>query len=592
MPLIDSVSILLNGAAIPKAKMDFIRRVEVELTTDMPAVCTVTMYAGKDDTTFVPYALGAAVTVQMQSRGGTLTDVFKGELVGYEHVFNPDMTIDIVMIAHDKLHRLNRGRIQQSFLNVTDSDVISQIVQTAGLAATVTATSTVHPSIVANNVTPLEFIQFLAARNGYTVRWDVTADQLKVEIPSQAAVSLDYGTTLEEFRPRFTAARGVGTVKAFGWDPAAKAVFTGTQKTAKTAGDLPTAAVMDKINTAISGFGTSVEQVTVLGAPALAVVSKAAEARFDDLRRRAFEAEGLCRGDPAILPGKKLTLSNLKEYDGDYYPTVVRHIFFEGIYDTRFYIEGRTPNAITRLMQADTHSDRLWYGVYPAVVTNINDASAGNKSAANLGRVKVKLPWFSDSIETDWARIVMAGATTSGGLMYNPQVNDEVLVAFEDGQFDRPFVLGGLWNTTNTPPVAAATDLVMDGKTRLRGFYMPDGAKIEFVQADKGAVKKGYYLKDSANNVINVNTTDKFIEVKTDGGFFLKMDEQNKITELKTGGGLSVKMEDNTKKVTLTASSATVIMDGNGNKISLSAANIEISGSASVKITGGSVKIN
>lgn len=51
-------------------------------------------------------------------------------------------------------------------------------------------------------------------------------------------------------------------------------------------------------------------------------------------------------------------------------------------------------------------------------------------------------------------------------------------------------------------------------------------------------------------------------------------------------------MEDNTKKVTLTASSATVIMDGTGNKISLSAANIEISGSASVKITGGSVKIN
>ncbi|MBK9121811.1 MAG: hypothetical protein IPM16_01630 [Chloroflexi bacterium] len=586
MVLIDSFNILIGGTAMPEAKMDFVRRVEVELTTDMPAACTITMYAGKEDTTFVPYALGDALTVQMGPRDGQLTDVFKGEIVGYEHVFNPDMTIDIVMIAHDKLHRLNRGRIQQSFLNVTDSDVITQIVQTAGLAVNVTATSTVHPSIVANNVTPLEFIQFLAARNGYTVRWDVTADQLKIEIPGQAAVSLAYGSTLEEFRPRFTAARGVGTVKAFGWDPKAKAVFAGTQKTAKTAGDLPTAAVMGKINTAIGQFGTTIEQVTVLGAPALAVVNKAAEARFDDLRRQAFEAEGLCRGNPAILPGKKLTLSELKEYNGDYYPTVVRHVFYEGIYDTRFYIEGRTPNAITRLMQANTHSDRLWYGVYPAVVTNIND------SETNLGRVKVKLPWFSESIETDWARIAMAGATTAGGLMFNPQVNDEVLVAFEDGQFDRPFVIGGLWNTTNTPPVAAVADLVADGKTRLRGLYMPDGAKIEFVSADKASTKKGYYLTDAAGNNINVNATDKFMEIKTVAGFFLKLDDQNKIAELKTAGGLSVKMEDNAKKVTLTASSATVTMDGNGNKISLSAANIEISGSGSVTISGGSVKIN
>lgn len=587
MVLIDSINIIVDGTAIPPEKMDYVRRVEVELTTDMPAACSITMYAGKDDTTFVPYALGLPITVEMGPRDGVKAAVFKGEIVGYEHVFNPDMTIDIVVIAHDKLHRLNRGRIQQSYLNVTDSDVISQIVSAAGLTATVTPTNTVHPSIIANNVTPLEFIQFLAARNDFTVRWDVTTDQLKVEIPSTAAVSLAYGETLEEFRPRFTAARGVSTVTAFGWDPKGKAVFTGVQKTSKTAGDLPTAAVMDKINTAISQFGTATEQVTVLGAPAIGVVNKAAEARFDDLRRQAFEAEGLCRGNPSILPGKKLTLSNLKEYNGDYFPTVVRHIFYEGIYDTRFYIEGRTPNAIARLMQANTHSDRLWYGVYPAIVTNIND------SETNLARVKVKLPWFSDTIETDWARLAMPGAGGSGaGLLYNPQVNDEVLVVFEDGQFDRPYVIGGLWNTTNMPPVAAAADLVMDGATRIRGLYMPDGAKIEFVQADKGRVKKGYYLKDSVNNVINVNTTDKFIEIKTNDGHSVKMDDTAKTVEVKTVNGLVVKMEDNSRKITLTAAAASVTMDGSANKISLSASNIEISGTASVTISGGMVKIN
>src|SRR5262245_44552596 len=89
-----------------------------------------------------------------------------------------------------------------------------------------------------------------------------------------------------------------------------------------------------------------------------------------------------------------------------------------------------------------------WYGVYPALVSDIKDPDG-------LGRVKIKLPWAPDTgsgVYELWARMATMMAGNGRGSWFIPDVDDEVLVAFEAGDPRRPYVVGTLWNGTDTPP--------------------------------------------------------------------------------------------------------------------------------------------
>ena len=71
---------------------------------------------------------------------------------------------------------------------------------------------------------------------------------------------------------------------------------------------------------------------------------------------------------------------------------------------------------------------------------------------SNQGRVELgEFPWLSDDYVSDWARTVQPGAGKDRGAMVLPEVGDEVLVAFEQGDPQRPYVLGGLFNGIDTP---------------------------------------------------------------------------------------------------------------------------------------------
>jgi uncharacterized protein involved in type VI secretion and phage assembly len=99
---------------------------------------------------------------------------------------------------------------------------------------------------------------------------------------------------------------------------------------------------------------------------------------------------------------------------------------------------------------APQHSgDGRIFGVVVAVVTN-------NQDPEGLGRVKVKFPWLSDMDESPWARIAAPMAGNQRGFYFLPEVDDEVLVAFEHGDVRVPYVLGALWNGQDQPPVTNA----------------------------------------------------------------------------------------------------------------------------------------
>ena len=86
--------------------------------------------------------------------------------------------------------------------------------------------------------------------------------------------------------------------------------------------------------------------------------------------------------------------------------------------------------------------------VFEPVIGIVTD----NKDPSKLGRVKVKMPILSDKDTSFWVPIIMQGAGKNRGWFFIPEVDDEVLVMFEQGDVNRPLVVGALWGGTDTPP--------------------------------------------------------------------------------------------------------------------------------------------
>lgn len=95
-----------------------------------------------------------------------------------------------------------------------------------------------------------------------------------------------------------------------------------------------------------------------------------------------------------------------------------------------------------------------FFGVYPAIVTDIVDQQS-------LGRIEVRMPWLGTDGDRDvraWATLCSPYADVDQGLLILPEVDSQVLVAFEAGNPRRPYILGAAWNGKENlphPPEAA-----------------------------------------------------------------------------------------------------------------------------------------
>ncbi len=200
-------------------------------------------------------------------------------------------------------------------------------------------------------------------------------------------------------------------------------------------------------------------------------------------------------------------------------------------------------------------------GVVIAVVTQ-------NKDPDKQGRVKLKFPWLSDTVESDWARVAAPGAGAQRGLAALPEVDDEVLVAFEHGLFDRPYVLGGLWNGTDKPP-EGLTDKV---------------GQVRMLRTAKG---NRILLADTDN-------AEKVEIVTAKGKSVITLDDKGTIT-IRAEGDLVIESTQGTVKISgqkVEISARTDIEVKAGNDLKQSGIQTEVQGQAQLTLKGGMVKIN
>lgn len=182
-----------------------------------------------------------------------------------------------------------------------------------------------------------------------------------------------------------------------------------------------------------------------------------------------------------------------------------------------------------------------FFGVTVGVVTN-------NQDPDGLGRVKVQFPWLSATEESAWARVATPMAGANRGLYCLPEVNDEVLVAFDQGQMAFPYILGALWNGQDKPP--AAND---DGKNAQRVWRSRSGHEI--LLDDTHGAEKIVVRDKTGQNEISINTAQNSISLQS----------ENNLTITSSSGNVSIQGD----KITLDAQSEIAITCANNGPVKI-----------------------
>jgi len=187
-------------------------------------------------------------------------------------------------------------------------------------------------------------------------------------------------------------------------------------------------------------------------------------------------------------------------------------------------------------------------GVAIGVVTNIKDPD-------KLGRVRVKFPWFSDNDESEWARVATLMAGKERGSVFLPEVDDEVLVAFEHGDMRRPFVIGALWNGVDVLP----KEFVNDGQNNVRLIKSRSGHLIKLDDTDGSETIE--VVDHTGKNSIVIDSKESTITISSDKDLVLKA-PQGKISliakELDLQSSAALKAEAGSE-MKITASAAMTV---------------------------------
>ncbi len=107
-----------------------------------------------------------------------------------------------------------------------------------------------------------------------------------------------------------------------------------------------------------------------------------------------------------------------------------------------------------------------------------------NADPNGMGRIKVCFPWQEtqdENIETPWLRIANPYAGQEKGFFFIPEVGEEVLVGFESGNVDKPYVLGGMYHGHHKTPEGWRSD-----KNDIKAIRTRSGHTVEFVDKEGG----------------------------------------------------------------------------------------------------------
>ncbi len=578
----------IGGNNAPRDMMRALREIMVDTSLHLPDMFTIllndeNLYWMDSDLIKIGTLVEISGTPGGREGGGTATQLItKGEITAIEPEMSLEGGTSLIIRGYDKSHRLYRGKKTRVFTQVSDSDIVEEIAGECGLQPQVDSTSYVYDHVFQDYQTDMEFIRDRAQRSGFFTY----VNEGKLHFCKQPSTTnqvpvLSWGENLEDFHARFTAAEQVNEATVRGWDPKNKEAIIGK---ATSPDGTPT---VDKAThggtVAKNAFNVTSEEI-VNNHPVWtqAEAEKLAKSILNEKCHAFFHGEGRCKGNPDVRAGSKVELKGIgQRFSGHYQVTRAVHRYdFQGYY-TDFEISGYRANTLEQLLSG---KDKRGYGVVVGIVTNVKDDQG-------LARIKVKYPTISDKLESNWARLVTPMAGPGRGFEFIPELNDEVLVAFEYDDINKPYILGALWNGKDKPPEASNSIVDGDGKVQKRIIHSRSGHTITLDDTDGG--EKISIIDKTKKNSFEIDSNKNSMSVQTSDGHKILMDSKGITIEssgtltLKSTGNMEIKSQANMT----TESTANMDIKSTG-MMKVQGTQASIDGGPMTEIKGGLVKIN
>lgn len=517
--LLSEIEVTLNGSQAPATFLADLLEATVENSLHLPDMATLVLYDQKlswvDDERLAP---GKSLQILFSS-GNQRQNVFDGEIVEIEPNFDQGIQ-RLTIRAFDRMHRLGRGQHTRSFMNVSDSDLVRKLAEEVQLSAEVDSTSTVYPYVFQQNETNLAFLQKRVAMLGYLLYVREKTLYCKAPRSNQPAVTLEWGQTLNEFHPRLTTVEQIATLEARGWDPDQKQAIVGSVSASEGIGLAATGQAGNGGMLVESAFHMTT-RLLVADRPVRtqAQATQLARAAANYQAGSFIEAEGLCYGNPKLVAGVPVSITKVgQRFGGTYFVTSTVHTYSSDGYMTSFTASGLHPSTLISMLTSKEEQG----GISGLVIALVTD----NQDPKGYGRVKVKYPWLAEDQASDWARVVTPGGGNNRGLEFLPEINDEVLVGFELGDIQYPYVLGGLWNGKDALPERVTSG----GQVQKRLIRSRSGHTITLDDSDGGG---GVTIEDKNGNKITLDSASNKLSISVQGD--ASIEAQGNLTLQATG---------------------------------------------------------
>ena len=537
--MVDQVTnfyIYVADKPLPSNYASHLHSLTVESSLNLPSIAEFTLL--DNDLKFIDdeELLVPGKSLQIYARENRGSQIFDGEIVELEPNFQSPHKYCVVR-GFDRLHWLMRGQLTKDYINQSDSSIATEIIGTdcKPLNPVVQSTSPVHRYVFKDNETNLSFLQRRAALLGFVIYAD--GKDIHFEAPkSREEIELTWSADgLSNFRPRLSTLDQPTEVTARAIDMATGKVLVG--KAGVGTGQPEVGEPKDRVamaKTLSVGQSPSDGNKAVIST-AVRDSSDVTQKHVDNLasseaNRRSsdyIQAEGTCGGNPQIVAGTKIKISNIgKRFGGSYVVSSATHIFdSQKNYTTHFNVTGTHVQTLQHLLG---HRPQPRYGFVVGIVDEVEG------DPEHLCRVKVLYTGLDDKSKSNWARVVSVGGGNNRGIEFLPENGDEVLIGFENGDVHAPYVLGGVWNKVNVPP-ELDTSIVEGGKVKRRIIRSRMGHTITLDDSDSTL---GITVDDGKGGKIHIDTKKKTMTLEAENGIEIK-----------------------SKKITINGSS-TVLIDG------------------------------
>ncbi len=154
------------------------------------------------------------------------------------------------------------------------------------------------------------------------------------------------------------------------------------------------------------------------------------------------------------------------------------------------------------------------YAVAPSCRARVTD----NEDPNSLGRVRVQFDWQAQqdgNMQTPWLRIAQPYAGGGKGFSFIPEIGEEVMVDFEGGNAERPYVSGTLYNGPGNPDSAW-----LPGDNQVKAIRTRNGHTVEIWDQGQGGYIR-IYDHGKENYILTFSTDKKLIKLESTGNIEL-----------------------------------------------------------------------